>query len=261
MRKLDEFSSGDELPDLARWQSALANAVKNNKDVAISQYVNNEKNIAVYQANARYALVEVLKTNYKNCCLLLGEEYFEYLAKQFVASNFPQSNNLDYYDERFVDFLQERVSAEDVLADKRYLVDVAKLDILIVKSFHAGARSEFPFAKFSNLSETQQAELRFVLANDVFFVQSLWSLDQIVLLNKGEIAALDLVEQERPLCFLVEHEDGEFKVTLLEQEGFYFLRDVKNEVGLAALLDRYPNQADRIPEYIQRKLFVDCESG
>ena len=64
---------------------------------------------------------------------ILGEEFFNAIAKEFVRENPPHKPSLLFYGEDFIDFIRNFPACSEML----YLADVAKLEWFNVRAFHA----------------------------------------------------------------------------------------------------------------------------
>ena len=88
---------------------------------------------AVYRNNVVSSLIDALAETFPVTLELVGEEFFRAMAGVFVRHAPPRSALLAYYGEDLPAFIEEFAPARSV----PYLADVARLEMLRVRAFHA----------------------------------------------------------------------------------------------------------------------------
>ena len=88
---------------------------------------------AVYRNNVLCSLVDALASSYPVLSELVGDEFFRAMAQHYVQQAPPRSPLLVEYGADFADFVQTFAPA----AGLPYLADVARLELLRVKAYHA----------------------------------------------------------------------------------------------------------------------------
>lgn len=88
---------------------------------------------AVYRNNVMVSLIDALADSYPVTQELVGEEFFAAMARLFVQAQPPRSPVLALYGEGFADFIEAFPPA----AGLPYLADVARLEMLRVRAWHA----------------------------------------------------------------------------------------------------------------------------
>ena len=130
----------------------------------------------VYRNNVIVSLVEAISEGFPVVRKLVGDEFFRFMARQFVVANPPDSPLLFLYGQSFPKFVAGFSAAESV----PYLADVARLEWARRESFHAAdalpcdagclaefGADEFPMLAFDLIPSTRIVESRFP-------VQSIW---------------------------------------------------------------------------------------
>lgn len=87
---------------------------------------NSASNIAVYQHNYLWSLLEALRRRYPTVALFLQENNFKYMAREYIANQPSHDSNIDNYGDSLPTFLANRPE----LASYPYLADLARLDDL-----------------------------------------------------------------------------------------------------------------------------------
>ena len=88
---------------------------------------------AVYRNNVHSALINALAAAYPVARQLVGEEFFRAMAGLYVQAHPPISPLISEYGSTFADFIQAFEPASSV----PYLADVARLERLRVRAYHA----------------------------------------------------------------------------------------------------------------------------
>jgi hypothetical protein len=114
------------------------------------------RRFAVYRNNVTVGLVRALEANFPAVRRLLGQAYFAGLARDFARAHPPRSPLLLQYGEEFADVL---AAAED-LAAYPYLADVARLERLWLRAFHAADRPALTAAELASLPAEDLPDLR-----------------------------------------------------------------------------------------------------
>lgn len=130
----------------------------------------------VYRNNVIVSLVEAITEGFPVVRKLVGDEFFRFMVRQFVAANPPGSPLLFLYGQSFPKFVAGFSAADSV----SYLADVARLEWARRESYHAAdalardasclgefGADEFPLLAFDLIPSTRIVESRFP-------VQSIW---------------------------------------------------------------------------------------
>lgn len=104
--------------------SAFARALTRSAAPVPAEVVNIGDRFNVYRNNYLAGLIDTLSAKYPVTIQLVGTEYFEAVARSFVAETPPSSPLLDDYGQEFPDHL----NATSTPHTPRYLIDVAHLE-------------------------------------------------------------------------------------------------------------------------------------
>lgn len=89
---------------------------------------------AVYRNNVVASLIDALADTYPVVQQLVGDDFFRAMARLYVNAAPPRSRVLAFYGESLPDFIAGFAPAAGV----PYLADVARLEMLRVRAYHAG---------------------------------------------------------------------------------------------------------------------------
>lgn len=95
---------------------------------------------AIYRNNVVASLIDALAKTCPVTLQLVGEEFFRGMARLFIAAQPPRSRVLAFFGEELPDFIEHFAPASSV----PYLADVARLEFLRVRAFHAHDASQLP---------------------------------------------------------------------------------------------------------------------
>ncbi|MGH8452856.1 HvfC/BufC N-terminal domain-containing protein [Pseudomonas sp.] len=174
----DAFASALLSPDMACPDGVFSS---NGADPA-SRFV-------VYRNNVHSSLINALATAYPVTLQLVGEEFFRAMAGLFVQACPPTSPLISEYGSALAAFIQDF----EPTASVPYLADVARLERLRVRAYHAA--DEAPMDRQAVLqalqTETNLGELRLQLhpslatQDSAYAIVGIWSAHQ----TEGEIAS------------------------------------------------------------------------
>ncbi|MGE1156055.1 DNA-binding domain-containing protein [Pseudomonas kitaguniensis] len=146
---------------------------------------------AVYRNNVHSALINALVAAYPVTLQLVGDEFFRAMAGVYVQTNPPTSPLISEYASTFADFIQGFEPAASV----PYLADVARLERLRVRAYHAADTQ--PLDQQAVLlalqGQTDLGQLRLQLhpslatLNSAFAVVAIWAAHQ----GAGAMATLN----------------------------------------------------------------------
>lgn len=145
----------------------------------------------VYRNNVIVSLIDALADTYPVTQELVGETFFRAMARLFVVSEPPHSRVLAFYGESLPVFIDNFPPAASV----PYLADMARLEMLRVRAYHANDASEItadmmtPMLADANASSDFEVKLHpsAALLRSHYAVCSLWVAHQ----GLTDISAVD----------------------------------------------------------------------
>ncbi len=146
---------------------------------------------AVYRNNIIVSLIDALADTYPVAQELVGEEFFRAMARLYVDVEPPRSRVLAFYGASFPDFIEHFPPAASV----SYLSDVARLEMLRVRAYHAAECAILPAdAIAQSLADIDQLPNLLVglhpsveLLRSQYAAASLWAAHQGI----ADIATID----------------------------------------------------------------------
>lgn len=133
------------------------------------------RRFAVYRNNVAASLTSALQEGFPVIARLLGAQNMDGLAGLFLRAHPPASPLLMLYGEGFPEFLE----GMEQLAHLGYLGDVARLELALRQSYHAGDATPLPPEALAALSPDRLATARLTLAPALRLIRSPWPLHDI----------------------------------------------------------------------------------
>jgi hypothetical protein len=140
------------------------------------------RRFAVYRNNVVVGLVEALKANFPSVCRIVGEEFFDAMARIFVASEPPTSPILFEFGIGFANF----IAGFEPVADVPYLADIARLERAWHEAYHAPEANPLTAAALAAIPENQAAGITFSLHPSLRLIWSRFPILTIWRMNIGD---------------------------------------------------------------------------
>jgi hypothetical protein len=180
------------------------------------------KRFGVYRNNVVFSLVEALRDRFPTVEKIVGEEFFLSTARIFVLRHPPRSPLMLEYGEAFPEFLSEFEPAAEV----PYLADVAHLESLRVRAYHAADTESLHTEALQKAGPEMLQQARLALHPSVHLFRSRFPVVTIWAMNSGE-AELGPVDLDIPQDALVMREGINVTVRLLPPGGARFLSELQ----------------------------------
>lgn len=140
------------------------------------------KRFAVYRNNVMVGLIEALKANFPAVSRIVGDEFFNAMARAFVMSAPAASPILFDFGVGFPDFVAEFEPA----APLPYLSDVARIERAWSEAFHAPEATALTHEAFADISDDRIADVCFAVHPSLRVVRSHWPALTIWRMNVGD---------------------------------------------------------------------------
>lgn len=179
-----------------------------------------EELLAIYRNTAHSTLVNALRLSFPAVQRLVGAEFFEGCAREFIREHLPDSAYLNDYGRQFPQFLALFPPAAGI----GYLCDVAQLEWAINRALHAADAVPLDVTRLSGLSEAALPTVRLQVHPAVSVLQLRSPADNIwrAVLDGDDaaMAAIDL--NSGPAYLLIERRDERVQVERLSAGAWQF---------------------------------------
>lgn len=217
------------------------------------------KHISIYRNNIYANLVEALANTYSLIEALLGHDFFQMTAKEYIRQYPSRSGNLHDYGEYFGDFLAEYQPVHDLI----YLAEVAEFEWACHTVYLSADHPPFVAQALENFTAEQHERLRFILHPASWLRKFHFPILKIVdlcLTNPQEHIDLNL----GGVNLLIIRRELDLSLLALPAEDFLFLQALNNNQTLVEALqaaqqvDPMYKLEQKLPAFIQNKVIVDC---
>ena len=213
--------------------------------------------LAIYRNTGFGTLVNALRLSFPAVQRLVGAEFFEAAAREFIRRRPPRSAYLNDYGADFPGFLAGYAPASALV----YLGDVALLEWAVNRALHASDAARLDLARLAVLDQSTMARLSFTahpalsLLRLEFPADAIWRavLDQ----NDAAMAAIDLACG--PVHLLIERDATGVQVRVLSAAAWEFTAALSAGRPLSAVLaDGSEGDADTwLAEHLALGRFID----
>ena len=231
-------------PSLRELQDAVRRSIVAHDDGEAGRYIIGagmapQERLSVYRNTFTQTLIRALRLSYPAVDRLVGAEFFDAAARDFIIGQPPRSSYLDEFGGDFPDFLNCFAPAATV----PYLGDVARLEWAVSRALHAPDADALDIASLGSVNVDDQARIRFTphpsagLVHTPFPADTIW---RAVLAddNDAELAAVDL--SGGPAWLLVQRGPSGVDVLRLEPSLWHFVGALFSGLPLGLALAEHP---------------------
>jgi len=193
------------------------------KNDQIAAHIKNKKNIPsdellqIYRNNFVMGVTEGLSATYQHTLALVGEAFFNTVARQFILSQPPQENNLMTYGNGFSEYLH----SFEQLKNLPYVAEMARFEWLLEQTTNKEIQmSVVDLQQLDSIAAEQLENIIFQTATQVclfFSSQNIQYLYQMMIRN--EVQETDLNQP----CYLALKKQPTFVVELISLSEAEFL--------------------------------------
>ena len=215
----------------------------------------------VYRNNAFASLTDLLQVYFPVVARLVGEEFFRAIARDFIVGNPPRSPILSRFGARFPPFIQKFPAAQDL----PYLADVARLEWLQQRAYHAQDRAPITAQDLASVPAEQLPEVAFELHPSVgllvsrFPVISIWQTNT----TDSEVRPISLDEGAQAALVVRPQLDVQIVPLPIGADTFVALlmmdRTVSEAAGASLLADREFNLQQSLALLIRSGAIADFD--
>jgi hypothetical protein len=187
------------------------------------------KRFNVYRNNVIVSLTEALGETFPAIKSLLGEEFFNALARAFVSVHPPKSPVLIWYGGEFPGFIE----AFPPLAAYPYLGDVARVEWAWVQAFHAEDAVPLDPSALADIAPEKVGACRFVRHPAADVLSSDWPVWDLLRANRFEHDSPIGIDLDEAQSVLVSRPALDVELVLLRPGADCFLEELFGGADLA----------------------------
>jgi len=223
-----------------------------------------DRRLRVYRNNTLANLGQALEAAYPVVSRLVGEEFFEYLARQYLRAHPSRRGDLETFGDALPGFLETFEPASGL----PYLADVARLEWHWHSAYHAADHPAFEPARLADVPAEQQGELRARLHPAARLLASPWPVLRIVQVNQPGRAGEETVDlDEGGVQVLVRRNGHAVEARALAPAEFALLTalyegaSLEEATGAALCLDPDFELAPVLARHVSEGTVVDIFPG
>jgi uncharacterized protein len=216
--------------------AALANATQARTEAGLFQGKPEDafERLALYRGNMLAAAKKALGAAYPITVKIVGAEFFDGLAREYVRRYASTSGDLNAYGEAFFHFVAEFAHTQDL----PYLSDVTRMEWLAHRAYYAKDAQSFDLHRFASISENARGELQPVLAPACALLESRWPLARIWQVHQDDYAGefsvnLDAGSDQ----ILIYRPRFRVQVAAVSAGAYRFLQRAKSGASIATALE------------------------
>jgi len=210
--------------------------------------LNGESRLKVYQSSILGIQTDALAAVYPVIKKLVGDEFFLAMGKAYLRKYFSPSGDLHNLGGQMAEFLQDFEPAKSL----PYLADVAKLEWIWHRIFHAADEENLDFNELAKIPVEQHGQLQFYLRDGARLLASPYPVHRIWQLNQDDCKDEESVDlDEGGVQLLVTRNGYEIEMHPLNDDEWKFLQLIQLGVSLSGI-------TEKIPEYPLDELLPQC---
>lgn len=172
-----------------------------------------QRRLAIYRGNVVTAITKTLALAYPVIQQVLGEEFFNGLARAYWQHTPSASGNLHDFGSTFAEFVAEFPHTREY----PYLSDLARLEWAVFCAASAADAKPFDASSLTQIPEEQQDQLRFDFAPGTALIRSGYPIAQIWTIHQKTYTGSFQVEWDTPETAWVIRDGMQVRVEELDQ--------------------------------------------
>ena len=238
----------------------------------MSDSINGARRLQIYHNNIYISLTNALRAVYPVVSRLVGDDFFRFIATEYIKKHPSRSGNLHDFGNQFASFIENFTPAKALV----YLSDVARLEWAYHIVFHEVDCPSFDVTNLEQVSEEYYHKLIFIpnpasqLIKSPYPILRIWQQNQDTQFqNNGDgdntksEAIINLDQGETRLLIIRRDLDIEFQT--LEKEEYAFLNAIYNHSDFftacdaATTVDPECDISKMLLKHIQTHALVDFQ--
>lgn len=215
--------------------------------------------IGIYRAAILSSLTRVLSEVYPVINQLLGEEFFDAMARVYARQTPSTHPDLGGYGQEMAEFLEDF----EPVSELPYLPDVARLEWHWHEIFYEADDELGDFSVLAELSEEQQARVVFGLTCSARLLSSEYPISRIWAINQAEADSNEQVSLDvGPEYLLIWRQGYERRIDLVSRDQWILLSALNDGLDFQTLINKTGlghGIGRLIPEMVQKGWITSLE--
>lgn len=190
--------------------------------------------LAVYRNNVLASLTDVLRQTFPVVCRLVGDPFFAFAAREFIAAHPPSRPMLSAYGEAFPAFLAAFPPSRDLV----YLADTAQLEWLMNAALYAADTTTVSPSCLSDVAADAAGGLVFRFHPACGYLASPWPVDRIWRANQPDAQDPTVDLDSGGVRLEVSRRDDGVVFRALDEAAFVFRTSLSQGAPFGIALER-----------------------
>ncbi len=193
-----------------------------------------EQRLQIYRNNTLLGLTEALRDGYPVINKLVGTDFFNLMARNYLLHYPPKAGCLLYFGAHLADFIAGFSPADSL----PYLSDVARLEWFWHEAFHEADATSLDIASLNAIHPDNYGALSFILHPTVRLIRSNYPILSIWQLNQQEQQGIATVKLTQGACHLLIYRPNcEVMIMALPEASYEFLKTLAKGEALCQAVD------------------------
>jgi hypothetical protein len=168
-----------------------------------------QRRLGIYRNNVFTNLREALRTLFPVLEQLVGKEFFDFTADEYIRHHPSPAGDLNEFGEQLPQFLAGFAPAAELV----YLPDTARLEWLAHRVYHAAETTPLAFERLAEVAPERYGDLHFTLHPAAALLESPYPVHRIWQANQPDYEGETAVSLDAgPVRLLIERRDGRVEV-------------------------------------------------
>ncbi len=225
------------MSDLARFQKTFAGALLSPGDVhapdaidAIGDRTRRDLGFTVYRNNVFHSLTVALKETFPAVLRLVGDDFFNYAAHEYILAQPPTQAALRDFGRKFPQFLVQFEPSRHLA----YLPDVAKVELAWLDAYHADDRDALDLSALASVPEDRLESVVFRLHPSVSLMSSKYPAHAIWRTNRDDDVVQPVNLEAGGEAIVIVRADGAVVTRAADTGEFAFLTAIERGAAFGA---------------------------
>ena len=225
--------------------------------------LSSDKQISIYRDSVFGSLSTALAQIYPVCRKLVGEEFFDFMATQYIKKYYSTSPDLAEYGNQLALFIADFKPAAELV----YLADVARLEWAWHKAFHGPDQDGLNINDLAKALQQQSQSLSLELALGASLISSIYPVDAIWLANQDENEHDEVINLDQGgVKLLLWRKQYDMHIDTLNDNEWLFLNaiaEIQSFMGICDHFEAHPevDVATLLPKCIQNGWIAEFKLG
>ncbi|MEX2129935.1 MAG: DNA-binding domain-containing protein [Pseudohongiellaceae bacterium] len=219
----------DPATELSQFQDQFAAFLLHRGDFA-----GEDAGLRIYRNNVMMSLTRALAAQYPATKSLVGEQFFNALARDYVLAHPPEDPSLTFYGDTLSTFIAQHHACRALA----WLPDVARLEFLCQQVLHAADDKSAGLERLVEIEAEQFDDLFLPLPPGAMLMQSRWPVhlirEEALRSDPNQVA----MEDGEHYFLLVRREEVTVNVTALPEPQWQFLQHLNRGESLSQAWDK-----------------------